>query len=573
MSKRFDIRLGLEEILEVDKVSDEMQDKKEAPESEKVLDAVVAAAEKPEETPEPAEQSGDAPVEVSEDKTTVDGTPVEEETSTADKASEDEAKTDEDSKEEEPVSEEKPEETKSEDAKEDDESIEDDTQPEVDESKESSLSDVADALKEDENNDDEVEVATEAAITLEEIAEQLEASLDQGGMSENAAAVTDIALRRICNTVGIVPKESEEIAVESFKSPSKRVRQTKVAIETIGGYVSKIWDAFIAAVKRGIDWIKEFVANIFNDYARFKKQIDTLAEAVKKLPDDKVDLTGKEFKEQSVIDNLKIKQTVDATDAIDKLFSFTHLYYSLIKKQKEKQINNLKDIIDSVIKGTILPSAIEVQPIESFDIVKGRLPGYNAPQNTQPYLSNHILPGNKRFIAFYPPDNLHLDVEADVVKYHQAMNSSVFSFVVDIENNKKEVTSAPVLDKAELLKIVSNLKALCKEALDSKPIFDSFIKEKTIIHSKLETLIKEENHKSKLTQISDKISEVAGRKKEVSQNSIFEPIKAHFTLFKKTYESGSSQLSALIHKTIKSGITYANFCIKENLILLSSKTP
>jgi hypothetical protein len=577
MSKRFDIILGLEELLEVDKVAEATIEEKETPDSEKVLDKAVSAAEEPaaEETPadteEKIDEASDTPVEVPEDKTTLDGSEPTEDKEEVKETSEEETTT-EVSDVETTLVEEK-EETGDEDKTEEIEEVKEEIKEDSDEGDEptetTSMSDVADDIKEDENNDAEVADANDAVATLESIAEELETSLDTGGLSPAAAEITDIAVRSICSRVGIPPTEQEVISIEGFKTASSRIRNTKVAIENIQGYLVTLWQAFVTSIKRGIEWIKNFMATIFNDYHKFKKDIKNLKEAANKIQGKNLVVSKLKFEKAAIIDLLRIGTgTQDVSGNIKKLTDFTKSYFGLVETQRTSVIKNIELIINNFSKDGIAPSRLILSRLENSFIIKGNLAGYLPLKDTvECYYSRAVLPGNHVFLAYYPSEQIDLNDSTKLKMFDDALKDSKFSFEIRQGNNATPVLDLPFLPKAELLVLLSNLDSLCDEALSSQKIFEKFVKEKSVIQRSLEQLIKNQNNVSKLDQIHNKVGELAGREKETNfdGSSAYTSVSSRMTMLKNTYENGSSKLSALILKTIKGGLAYATECIDENI--------
>lgn len=560
MSNRFDIKLGLEELLEVDKVAETTIEDKQNPESEQVLDKAVAAAEKTESV-ENTEETSDVPVEVPDDKTTLDGSENTEE------ESKDDLETD--TKEISEVEEEK--EESSDDKTEETESVEkEDTIDEGGQSEEvASMSDIADDIKEDENNDAEVADANDAVTTLESIAEELENSLDTGGLSPAAAQITDIAVNGICSRVGIVPTEQEVIAVEGFKTASSRIRNTKLAIENIQGYLVTLWQAFVASIKRGIEWIKNFMASIFNDYQKFKKDIKNLKEAANKIEGNNIEVAQLKFEKTPIIDLLKISSgTQDVADNIQHLTTFTGNYFGLVETQRTTVVKNIESVVANLSKDGIAPTHLILPSLSTAFITKGNLAGYTPLKDTvECYYSRAVMPGNHVFLAYYPSDKIDVKDVSKLKVFDEALKDSKFSFEIDQIENKTPVLELPILPKAEILVLLTKLETLCDEALKSEKIFKAFTNDKSSIQRSLEQLIKNENHVSKLNQIHNKIGELAGRERveKFDGNSAYSSVSSRMTMLKNTYENGSSRLSALILKTIKGGLAYATECIDENL--------
>lgn len=120
--------------------------------------------------------------------------------------------------------------------------------------------------------------AVEVAEALESIAIALEASGQT--LNKSGAQILNITLNSLYKSVGVVNKQSG-IATESLDNKDC-ANYAKVALETIGDTVSKIWKAIVEAIKKSIEWVKEFFKKIFGANKKMEEKIKEAEEEIKK---------------------------------------------------------------------------------------------------------------------------------------------------------------------------------------------------------------------------------------------------------------------------------------------------
>jgi hypothetical protein len=559
MSKRFDIRLGLEEAdLEVDKVVDEQEEQKSEPDTKKVLDEVVEAAEKPEEAPvdetptdAPAE-STDAPVEVPEDNTTVDGTPVEAPAEEAPaEAPAEEAPAEEAPAEtpvEEPAAEETPAEEPAEEApaEEEKEVVPDLTQ----------ASDVTDAVKEKEKDDTQVDESLDAAASLESIALCLENSLDRGGISPTAARLTSIATNRIYNNVGLRITSQNKIAVESYNSPSARVRNTRLAIESIMDSINHLYEVIVAAISRSIQWIKDFIKTLTSEYDKRKADVKNLKDAASKVTKTTPNEGKDKYDNIVIINRLKAGTKVDVVDNIEELIKFSHGFHGYVETEKKLVLRNIKTMVDNARDGvSSLPEQVTLMgTLKGLGVIQREVAGHIPSLNTlESYAKVEVLPGDATFLALIPKDQM------EDGQWNEAVRSSSFSFVTD-QDQVTSVESLPVLTKDGISKLLDAVEKMCDEGLSSKKIYNEFITEKEHLQRDIKVLIK--NHKPVSPSPLSKIGSLSDEEKPATKSVYAAGISARMQMVDKTFVAGSTKLDKLMLQTINASKEYINFSIR-----------
>lgn len=580
MNKRFDIKLGLEEAqLEVDKVVEEQVAETELAPAAKVLDEAVEASEKPAEEltqsdmpegSEPAETpASDAPVEVetetevkeetteekpeevieTEPQAEVEDTKVEESEEVKEETT---TETEEASKEEtieEPQEEEKEAEVNEEVAKEE--------LVEVPES--TTLLEIEESVKENDTFNTQVEEATDVVTSLEELAEQLEESLDTGGLNETASEITDIAITSLTQRVGLQPKAM--VATEGFKSPSMRIRNTKIAIESIKETLDKIYAALKEAVARSIAWIKSFISRFFPNFESYKAEIKNLHTALSKTTKDTADANAK-FDKKSIINSLKAGSSTDIVANTKSLTGFSHMYFNFVEKERIEVVSAVKIIVENVLAETHdAPEQVLLIPeFSGTGIVKHEINGHAPELDTlESYCNVSVLPGDSTFVAYLPNTTINIE------KYNETIRKSKFTFVVE-QDRVIDVVELPILNKTDITKLLDNLEALCDEGIKAEKTFKAFIKDKEELQKDLDKLIRLKNEDpDKLSKLKEKISEMANKDpnyKKPSRIYYTSAISARVQMMDNTFIAGSAKLAKIMMRTTSSGISYGADCIR-----------
>ena len=143
----------------------------------------------------------------------------------------------------------------------------------------------------------DIEDAEQGAEQLEEIKEVMERSVEEGeGLDENAAEIAEIAVEAICARLGYRKSSSIMPATEEFGSSKSRVAATRVAIESIGETVDKIWTAIKETLKNLWAKISQFAIGLIKNAEKQIKHLENLQDRAKGI-------NGKATMEKNTIDS------------------------------------------------------------------------------------------------------------------------------------------------------------------------------------------------------------------------------------------------------------------------------
>lgn len=130
--------------------------------------------------------------------------------------------------------------------------------------------------------DADIDEAVSTVDTLEGISEAVEASLDEGGMSESAAGGLRVAVEQMLNRIGYPLTAKRYPAMENFSVVGPdRVKSTKIVLEGLKETIANIWAAIVNAFNNAVQWIKTFYKHLTDGAAGTRARAEKLAEAAK----------------------------------------------------------------------------------------------------------------------------------------------------------------------------------------------------------------------------------------------------------------------------------------------------
>lgn len=170
-------------------------------------------------------------------------------------------------------------------------SMEDDTLNETDlvvspdETVEQEIADTADSFAESEQASGDADELGEISEGLESICVSMEAAMQDGGLSPQAAIFMQHAVQGYTRRLG-VPASAVTPSLESFGGASGQAAATTISMEGVKETLKKIWLAIKNAVSKAIQAVKNFFAKIFGGIAKLKTRADALEKAIGELAAD-----------------------------------------------------------------------------------------------------------------------------------------------------------------------------------------------------------------------------------------------------------------------------------------------
>lgn len=161
--------------------------------------------------------------------------------------------------------------------------------PEIQAEVEAGAAEVTEQAGEIESADVAIDGAQTDAETLGDIQEVMADSVEQGeGMPEEAAAIAEVAVESIRARLGMSASQRALPALESFGSKSSRLQATRIAMESVGETVKKIWENIKKAVAWVWEKIKSFFLSLTKNRAALLKHLEGLKKRVEGLKDEEM---------------------------------------------------------------------------------------------------------------------------------------------------------------------------------------------------------------------------------------------------------------------------------------------
>lgn len=186
---------------------------------------------------------------------------------------------------------------------------------EVMEGSEEAMDEVSDGEETVAELEDAADSAEADAETLDRIKDTMEKSVEDGeGLSEDAAAIAEVAVEAICDRLGISNKRIVP-SLESFGSTGSRVTATKIAVEGIKETIARVWEAIRAAIVSVWNKIKDFLSNLSKNSKKILGHLEALKERAGGIDGGFVP-EEKELKKASLARGFSIKKKANAQTAL-----------------------------------------------------------------------------------------------------------------------------------------------------------------------------------------------------------------------------------------------------------------
>lgn len=143
---------------------------------------------------------------------------------------------------------------------------------------------------------DQIDAAAVAADGLETISEQVAEANEGDGIDETSAAVIEASVESLLKIarIGVKYKQLGIPSSESFSVRSNRIALGKATVEALDLSAKKIWQSIVDAIKKSIEWVRNFFNKIFGAAERLERR-------AKALKDSTTGLTGQP--EDSTLEN------------------------------------------------------------------------------------------------------------------------------------------------------------------------------------------------------------------------------------------------------------------------------
>ena len=145
------------------------------------------------------------------------------------------------------------------------------------EAPEGELLEATDAEGELEANDASIDEACDTVETLDDMADAVRGTIEEGGMNEQTAAAMNLAVEHFRTRLAFPAASRKPFpALEGFGDKATRLNQTRLALEGIEKTAASIGKAILAALQKAVEWLKKFYAHITDAAARFQARAGQL---------------------------------------------------------------------------------------------------------------------------------------------------------------------------------------------------------------------------------------------------------------------------------------------------------
>lgn len=133
-------------------------------------------------------------------------------------------------------------------------------------------------------DDEYAEDVGEALEDLGKIEDQLEESLQNGGIAPETAEMMEVAVECICARIGMTRARlfKNLPAMEAYDGPAGKLKATKIALEDIKDKAKKMWDTIIAWLKKAYAQVLQWFTTLFDGAAKTVKRSKKIGEAAAK---------------------------------------------------------------------------------------------------------------------------------------------------------------------------------------------------------------------------------------------------------------------------------------------------
>jgi len=132
---------------------------------------------------------------------------------------------------------------------------------------------------------DQIDAAAVAADGLETIAEQVAEANEGEGIDEKTAEIIETSVETLLRVapIGVTYKQLGLPSSESFKTRSNRTALGKATVEALDVSAKKIWQSIVEAIKKSIEWVRNFFNKIFGAAERLQARAQKLKDSTTKL--------------------------------------------------------------------------------------------------------------------------------------------------------------------------------------------------------------------------------------------------------------------------------------------------
>ena len=336
---------------------------------------------------------------------------------------------------------------------------------------------VLDAVQGDQDMREEAGELIDAQVQLEEsvdaegdlnvVADNLQESVNAGtGISEDAAAATEIAVESIMKRMGVHGYGKVIVAsTESFGGSNTRLHATKASLEGVWDTIKEFWKKFKEQVARLFNQIKDFFAKFFDNAEKTKKAAEALKAEVRELGSKKAKETelkssvSKAFSEKGKADAGTVSKILgNHSTLLDNASNATGAFDAVLKKLTAVKLND---------KNAPLAQGA-VQSLKDFADKATILAGLGRDVPEKDESKEDTAAKTKTTVKYAGPLVGNRVVAQEVVESTDAEDNTVKLSLGLKESSSKPAEKAAVLQEAEMSSTLDAVVKLCEKVIAYK---------------------------------------------------------------------------------------------------------
>ena len=314
----------------------------------------------------------------------------------------------------------------------------------------------------------QLEESVDAEGDLNVVADNLQESVNAGtGISEDAAAATEIAVESIMKRMGVHGYGKVIVAsTESFGGSNTRLYATKASLEGVWDTIKEFWKKFKEQVARLFNQIKDFFAKFFDNAEKTKKAAEALKAEVRELGSKKAKETelkssvSKAFSEKGKADAGTVSKILGNHSALlDNASAATSNFEEVLKK-----IGSLK--MDR--SGVTVEVSGAAQNLKKFADGAGIVRGLTTDVPEKDEVKEDSSAKTKTTVKYAGPLVGNRVVAQEVVESTDAEDGSVKLSIGLKESSSKPADKAVVLKDGEMSATLDAVVKLCEKVVAYK---------------------------------------------------------------------------------------------------------
>ena len=313
----------------------------------------------------------------------------------------------------------------------------------------------------------QLEESVDAEGDLNVVADNLRESVDAGtGISEDAAAATEIAVESIMKRMGVHGYGKVIVAsTESFGGSNTRLYATKASLEGVWDTIKEFWKKFKEQVARLFNQIKDFFAKFFDNAEKTKKAAEALKAEVRELGSKKAKETelkssvSKAFSEKGKADAGTVSKILgNHSTLLDNAGAATSNFEQVLNKIAGLKLNSDKVTVARATAGELTKFA------GAAGIVKGLTT--DVPEKDE--VKEDSAAKTKTTVKYAGPLFGNRVVAQEVVESTDPEDGSVKLSIGLKESSSKPAEKAVVLKDGEMASTLDAVIKLCEKVVAYK---------------------------------------------------------------------------------------------------------